>query len=126
MRNKECKMKNIYKICTTIAISFLVLGCSGGGSSTNATGQKIQGTDKYTGLSRAAVEAQLAVGINSPYQLIKRTEYMVDPVLKGNFTPKEIESVLSDQLKEVMPKASNSVREEINSYLVDYYMKNTN
>ncbi len=119
-------MKNIYKLGSALAMSLLLLGCSGGGSPTSATEQKVLGVDKTTGLSRAAVEAQLAVGINSPYKLIQRTEYMVEPVLRGNFTAKEIESVLSSQLKSIMPKASNDIREEINSYLVDYYMKHPN
>jgi len=106
---------------------FLIVGCgsSGNQESSKEEAPKTLKSDKTTGLSRSAVNAQLKVGIHSPYQLIEATQESVEVILSENdFTSESLRNALNEKVFELMPQESDHVREEIVNYLVQYYIKN--
>jgi hypothetical protein len=119
-------MKRVYIICcNAIVLSFLLLGCGNAEQeSSKQEPSEALGEDKPTGLSRTAVNAQLKIGIYSPYNLIEITKKSISAIALEDFTPKKLRNILKERVLELMPKESNEVREEIVEYLVKYYIKN--
>jgi hypothetical protein len=68
-------------------------------------------------------DAQLAVGIGSPYQLILSTQESVESLLRGNTSKEKLEKVIGANVDRVFAKSTAQVRKEITNYLVRYYIK---
>ena len=119
-------MKRVYIICcSAVVLSFLILGCGDSHESPQKQEPpKALGADKNTGFSQDSVDAQLKIGIYSPYQLIKATEYSVEPIRSEDFTLELLRTTLNEKISEIMPTERSGIRDEIVNYLVKYYMKN--
>lgn len=117
-------MKRVYVIGSAIAVLLLMFGCGDNNNSHKET-PKSTWVDKTTGFSREAVDAQLKIGIYSPYHLIKATEGAVNLILAEDLTKEILNKILIEQTAMLMPKESKEVRDEIVNYLVKYFMLNS-
>ncbi len=122
-------MKFFKTIATSIVIStlsLLLVSCSDSDSaqsSTNSSPLRAVSADKTTGLSKDAVNAQLEVGIRSPYQLISAMDPYVESLNTSELLKEELNAEISIGLSEIMPNASQNAKEELQAYLVNYYLK---
>jgi hypothetical protein len=112
-------MKLIYAVLVFAAMLLVVSGCGHTDSSPTSNRQ----TENASGLSQAAIDAQLAVGIGSPYQLILTTQESVEPLLRGDTSKEKLEKVIGANVDRVFAKSTEQVRKEITNYLVRYYIK---
>ena len=126
---KGNKMYRLFKNIILIGITALLAACgSGGTDNTTTTSQTENKADKYTGLSRDAVDAQLAVKIRSPYQLVQSFTGYVQSIDREDYTSKDkystaLKDALMDATLDIMPKASANTQEEIANFLLKHYIK---
>ena len=116
-----------------LMVSLVFAACESSDSSGSPDRAIAPPADKSTGFSSAAVKAQLAVQIRSPYQLIQAVDPYITPVLSSLPNPEGpkrdqaiaiLDSVISPGLGYILPDAPDSAKLEIKEYLVAYYLDN--
>jgi len=126
---KGNKMYRLFKNIILIGITALLTACGSGGTDNTATTSQVESkADKYTGLSRDAIDAQLAVKIRSPYQLVQSFAGYVQSIDRGDYSSKNkystaLKDALMDATLDIMPKASANTQEEIANFLLKHYIK---
>jgi len=125
---------NIFLRNITLVGATIFLVACGSNSAESGTDSTIVNTesrsqgDKHTGLSKDAVNAQLAEDIRSPYQLTQAYSGYAKSIIRTSYASSSeynaaLKEAIMDASSNIMPKASPEVKDEISDFLVKHYVK---